>query len=287
MGVATAVAIGSTLVSAGMSASQAAKQSRLQKQAEAEAAKAMAEARKKLEVNFYDKLSVKKEPYELAIEAANVAAAQAIQAGQESERGAAATAGRVMMADTDAQRQIATAFGQELSNLEQMSATEDARLRDIGIQLDIGEAEGAQKAARDAQEAKAAATTAAIQGGISAIGQGITAASLYGKNTALQRDALGKSTLTDQQLQDFGYVKNGEKFGLKSVAGTAPAMFGDNGELLQSSSNLDLNVVKNMDRGTYRNFINSLDENQRGILFTNKSFTDNYNPFKYDTIFKQ
>ena len=137
MGVATAVAIGSTLVSAGMSAAQASKQSRLQKQAEAEAAKAMAEARKKLEVNFYDKLSVKKEPYELAIEAANVAAAQAIQAGQESERGAAATAGRVMMADTDAQRQIATSYGQELSNLEQMSATEDARLRDIGIQLDI------------------------------------------------------------------------------------------------------------------------------------------------------
>jgi hypothetical protein len=287
MGVATAVAIGSTLATAGMSAAQASKQSRMQKQAEAEAEKAMASARRALEVNFYDKLSVKKEPYELAIEAANVAAAQAIQAGQESERGTAATAGRIMMADTEQQRQIATAFGQELSNLEQLSATEDSRLRDVGVQIDLSEAEGAQKAARDAQEAKAKATEAAIQGGISAIGQGINAANLYSKNTALQRQALGNSTLTDQQLQDFGYVKNGEKFGLKSVAGTAPAMFGDNGELLQSSSNLDLNVVKNMDRGTYKKFINSLDENQRGILFNNKSFTDNYNPFKYDTIFKQ
>jgi hypothetical protein len=287
MGVATAVAIGSTLASAGMSAAQAAKQSRMQKQAEAEAAAAMASARKNLEVNFYDKLSVKKEPYELAIEAANVAAAQAIQAGQESERGTAATAGRIMMADTEQQRQIATAFGQELSNLEQLSATEDSRLRDVGVQIDLSEAEGAQKAARDAQEAKTAATEAAIKGGISAVGQGINAANLYSKNTALQRQALGKSTLTDQQMQDFGYVKNGENFGLKSVAGTRPAMFGDNGELLQSSSNLDLDVVKNMDRGTYKKFINSLDENQRGILFTNKSFTDNYNPFKYDTIFKQ
>ena len=106
MGVATAVALGTTLASAGVSAAQAAKQSRMQKQAEAQAAKAMADARKRLEVNFYDKLSVKKEPYELAIEAANVAAAQAIQAGQESERGAAATAGRVMMADTEQQRLV-------------------------------------------------------------------------------------------------------------------------------------------------------------------------------------
>jgi hypothetical protein len=287
MGVATAVAIGSTLATAGMSAAQASKQSRMQKQAEAEAERAMASARKNLEVNFYDKLSVKKEPYELAIEASNVAAAQALEAGRESERGVAATAGRVQMAKNEQQRQIATAFGQELTDLERLSATEDSRLRDVGVQIDLSEAEGAQKAARDAQEAKAAATEAAIKGGISAVGQGINAANLYSKNTALQRQALGKSTLTDQQLQDFGYVKNGEQFGLKSVAGTAPAMFGDNGELLQSSSNLDLNVVKNMDRGTYKKFINSLDENQRGILFTNKSFTDNYNPFKYDTILKQ
>ena len=104
MGVATAVAIGSTLVSAGMSAAQAAKQSRMQKQAEAEAAKAIASARNRLDVNFYDKLSVKKEPYELAIEAANVAAAQAMEAGRESERGTAATAGRVLAADTEQQR---------------------------------------------------------------------------------------------------------------------------------------------------------------------------------------
>jgi hypothetical protein len=287
MGVATSIAIGTTLATAGMSAAQASKQSRMQKQAEAEAAKAMASARNRLDVNFYDKLSVKKEPYQLAIEAANVAAAQAIQAGQESERGVAATAGRIMMADTDQQRQIATAFGQELANLEQLSATEDSRLRDVNTQIDLSQAEGAQKAARDAQEAKAAATEAAIKGGISAVGQGINAANLYSKNIGLQKQALGNSTLTDQQMQDFGYVKNAEKFGLKSAAATPPAMFGDNGELVKASSNLDLNVVKNMDRGTYKKFINNLDENQRAMLFNNQSFSDNYKPFDYSSIFKQ
>ena len=279
MGVATAVAIGSTLVSAGMSAAQAAKQSRMQKQAEAEAAKAMADARARLDVNFYDKLSVKKEPYELAIEASNVAAAQAIQAGQESERGSASTAGRIMMADTENQRKIATAFGQELANLEQLSATEDARLRDVNTQIDLSQVEGAQKAARDAQEAKAAATEAAIKGGISAIGQGINAANLYSKNIGLQKQALGKSTLTNEQLGDFGQIENGEKFGFKSAV--RPPMQG------ATASNLDMNVIKNMSRGEYKDFIKSLTEDQRGILFNNESFTQNYKPFDFSSIYKQ
>jgi hypothetical protein len=288
MGVATSIAIGTTLATAGMSAAQASKQSRLQKQAEAAAAKAMSDARKKLEVNVYDKLSVKKEPYELAIEASNVAAAQALEAGRESERGVAATAGRVQMAKNEQQRQIATVFGQELTDLERLSATEDSRLRDIGVQLDLSEAEGAQKAARDAQEAKTAATEAAIKGGISAVGQGINAANLYSKNTALQRQALGQSTLTDQQMADFGVVKNGEQFGFKSAGLTQSPLLGDDGKIIKAgTSNLDMNVIANMDKGTYKDFIKSLTPDQRGILFTNKSFTDNYNPFKYDTILKQ
>jgi hypothetical protein len=65
---ATALAIGGIAVSAagtGMSFAQANKQKKLQKQAQADAQKAMEEARKKLEVNYYDQLAVQKEPYEL------------------------------------------------------------------------------------------------------------------------------------------------------------------------------------------------------------------------------
>jgi len=77
---------------------QAGKQRRLQQQAEADAAKAMADARKKLDVNYYESLAIQKEPYELEREALIAAGAQAIEAGRESERGAAAVAGRVQMA---------------------------------------------------------------------------------------------------------------------------------------------------------------------------------------------
>lgn len=267
MGVATAVALGTTIAQAGVSAAQAAKQSRMQKQAEAEAAKAIAEARKRLDVNFYDKLSVKKEPYELAIEASNVAAAQALAAGQESERGTAATAGRVLMADNDQQRKIATLYGEELMGLERLSADEDSRLRDENVNLDLAQASGAQLAARDAQEAKAAATTAAIQGGISAVGQGITAAALYKKDTGAQKDAAGKTEFSPDEFNRFGNVKNGEQFGFSPV--------------IDGTNNLDFEVIKNMDKGTYKKFINNLSPDQKAILFNSQSFMDNYNPFDF------
>ena len=69
MAVATAAIGGLVIsgVSAGMSFSQASKQRKLQAQAEQDAAKAMAQARKKLDVNFAEQMSVKKEAYDLEL----------------------------------------------------------------------------------------------------------------------------------------------------------------------------------------------------------------------------
>ena len=72
MGVATAVAIGGLVVSAASATGsfiQANKQKKAQSKAEAAAAAAMENARAKLEVNFYDKMDIKKEVYELQREA--------------------------------------------------------------------------------------------------------------------------------------------------------------------------------------------------------------------------
>jgi hypothetical protein len=159
-GVGAAISAGGTI----MSFTQAAKQQGLQRQAEAKAAQAMQEARNKLEVNFYDQLAIQKEPYELQREAALVQGAQAIQAAQEGDRGAAAAAGRVQMAQNEAQAGIRTAMGKELSDLERLSATEESRLRDINVQLDMGEIAGQQQIAADAQQAQAAAMMEGFQG---------------------------------------------------------------------------------------------------------------------------
>jgi hypothetical protein len=147
-----------------MSFVQAGQQKRLQREAEAKAAKAMADARKRLEINYAKERSIQKEPFELQREAMLSAGAQAIQAGVESDRGAVATAGKVYMAQNEAQGGIRTAMGAELTDIEKEIIDEESRLRDLNVQLDLGEVQGAQLAARDAQEAKTAYTEAGIKG---------------------------------------------------------------------------------------------------------------------------
>ena len=188
----TAIALGGLALSAGstgMSFAQAGKQKKAQRQAERDAEEAMVEARKKLETNFYDSLSIQKEPYELEIEALLSQGAQAIQAGVESERGAAATAGRIQMAQQQAQAGVRTAMGQELTNLEKLSAAEDARLAGLESNLSLQEVAGAQQAARDAQVLAAQSTTQGVQGLASMGQQAIsTFVPLFAKQST---DALG------------------------------------------------------------------------------------------------
>lgn len=187
MGVATAVAIGGLALSAGstaMSFMNASEQKSKQQQAEAAAADAMAAARKKLEVNFYDQMAIKKEPYELQREALLSQGALAVQAGQESDRGAAATAGRIQMAQNEAQAGIRTEMGKEMTAIEEKQLAEDSRLRDLGAQLDLGQAEGAQMAAANAEEASAAAQAQGIQGAIGLGTQALNTLPLYFKSGA-------------------------------------------------------------------------------------------------------
>jgi len=181
---AAAVGIGISAVSAGMSFAQASKQKKLQRQAQADAQKAMDQARKRLEPNYYAALSVQKEPHELAREALNVQGAQAIQAGVESERGAAATAGRVQAQMNTAQQEERNDYGKELTDLAKLTAGEDSRLRDVNVQLDLEEVAGQQQMAADAQQAATASTEQGIASATSALQQGIAAAPLYGKNKA-------------------------------------------------------------------------------------------------------
>ena len=271
MAVTTAAVVGiaATAASTGMSFSQAGKQRQAMRNAERDADTAMQAARKKLEVNFYDNLSIQKEPYELEREALLAQGAQAIQAGVESERGAAATAGRIQMAQQEGQAGVRSAFGQELSALEKLSAQEDSRLRDIGAQLDLGEVEGAQLAAANAQELGAQATQQAMQGVVSTGQQVASALPLFAQNRSAQKSALGNMTLSTEQFQSFGNVK-GKNDGVSKSMGVA----GTDG-----FTNLDLEKIKGMSNSQYRQFRNELSPEQRLMLFTNKQYLNNYDPF--------
>ena len=180
---ATLIAAGAGLAATGattaMSFTQANKQKKLQKEAEAEADKMMASARARLDVNYMDALSVQKEPYELQREAMVAQGAQTVDAAQESERGAAAAAGRVQMAQNEVQGAIRTEMGKELTEIERLKVAEESRLRDLQTQLDLGEVEGAQMAARNAQEMAAQATTQGWEGVTSAATQVANLVPLY------------------------------------------------------------------------------------------------------------
>jgi hypothetical protein len=187
MALGTALAVGSaasSAIGAGMSFAQASRNRKLQLEAEAAAEKALSDAKRELEVNYYDQLSLPTQAYELERDAIMASAAQAIEAGRESERGGVATAGRIQMAAQDAQRKTAADVAEQLMALDKLSATEDARLADERKKILALEAEGAQAAAASAQGMAAQS----MQSGFGALTQGLGSAlgredffALYGK----------------------------------------------------------------------------------------------------------
>jgi len=199
--IAAGAGLAATGATTGMSFFQANKQKKLQKEAEAEADKMMASARARLDVNYMDALSVQKEPYELQREAMIAQGAQTIDAAQESERGAAAAAGRVQMAQDIAQGDIRTAMGKELTEIERLKIAEDARLRDLQTQLDLGEVEGQMMKARNAQEMAAQATAQGFEGVTSMATQAANMIPLYpnlgGGNKAAQGYTGPKASATN------------------------------------------------------------------------------------------
>lgn len=166
----TTVAAVTALSSMGLSIGQAAKAHQDRVRADREADRFMEEARKKLDVNYYESLAIQKEPYELEREATLQAAATAIEAGQESERGAAATAGRIMMASNKQQGDIRSDMAKEKALLDEAIVKEETRLMDERRALDLGEVEGAQIASKEARMIK----DRAIQNAFSSLGSALT-----------------------------------------------------------------------------------------------------------------
>ena len=201
--------IAGTGASTGISIGQSVKQKRAIAEAQRAAAKSMAEARKRLDVNVYEALGIPKEVYELEREALLQQGQLALQAGTEgSQRGAAATAGRVQLAQQRGQAGVRSKMAQELYGLEKLTAAEEGRLRDLGYQLDLAEAEGAQIAAARAEQARQQALSSAA-GAVTQLGfQAMQLAPLYEKTAGVKAaDKLlkvaekGGNTMTDVQSQ--------------------------------------------------------------------------------------
>jgi len=198
--IATGIGMATTAGTTAGSFAQAGKQRRLAKEAQMEADKAMAAARGKLDVNFLEALAIQKEPYELQREATLQAAATALEGVREGDvRGAAAGAGRVALATQQGLSQNRAAMSKELQALEMATAQEESRLRDIGVQLDLQEVQGAQQAVADAELAKRQAIRQGAQGLVSLGQQAAAAAPLYAKSR--EAKALNRAMNANPNLQ--------------------------------------------------------------------------------------
>jgi hypothetical protein len=232
MAVATALTIGSLAATGATTANsfaQARKQRMLQQDAQRTAKEAMDAARKRLEVNVYEQSAIAKQPYLLEREALLRAGAQGMEAARESERGAAAAAGRIQMAQQEGQQQSRSNMESEIQTMRNKIMEEDQRLLDEGYQLNLEEVAGAQQAAADAQVARATAIGEGFEG-VANLATGIgEALPLYMKQApqrALTRagrraggmENLRSKILDDQVLQQYAGLQNFDFSSIQDVS---------------------------------------------------------------------
>ena len=249
-------------ISAGTTAAsfiQAGQQRRKQQQFEADAARALAEARQKLQVNYAEAMSINKEPYNQERLAMLNAGAQITQAAAESERGAAAAAGRILASQQTAQADIANRQGLDMQNIQNAILEEESRLRDVNVGLDVQEIAGQQQAAADARLAADMAKKEGIQNIVNTAQQGLGMVNLYQKDTTEERNAIGNVELTADELSRFG----------------SPELLP-----LSSSGAPDFRQFQGMSNRDYKKFRRGLTPEQKNILYSNPGYFNSYgNPF--------
>lgn len=211
MGLVTGTALAISAIGTGASFVQAGKQNKLAKSAQAAADEAFKKAEAQLDVNYFEQLGISKTPYENQRDAIAQAGAQAMEIAKESERGGAATAGRVLAQSNIAQQNITDKQTKDLEALNKLVATEESKLGTARANLSLSQAEGAGIAAAQAENLSNQAVTQGIQGLGNMAMIGLQGSELYKQdkaggaaglagdtNTAVTLDATPSFTPTNQ-----------------------------------------------------------------------------------------
>ena len=201
--VAAGIGAGTTIYGGAKSFSDASKARKRGEAAQRAADKAIEEAKKRVDVNVYEQLSIAKEPYELMREAQLVQGATGLQAAVEgSSRGAAATAGRIQMAQGQQQAAIRAQQAQQVDALNKLVADEDARRQQQLAGIAMDEAAGAQLAVRDAEEDRANYIAQGV-GTLGSIAEGLSSSYAEGNfgqaNTRRQQRLAEEARLNEVQ----------------------------------------------------------------------------------------
>ena len=183
MAVTTAAVVGVAASAGGAinSFSQSAKQGRMAEKAAAASKKAMAEAKRKAEKNFYAGLNVSTEAYDRAFENNLQAQTQNIQALQEGDpRNLAAGVGLVQQASDATTEATRLGLQKDLeANAKMKADAKDAINQDLK-RIDLGYAKDQEKVAQESAAASAAAMSQGISGVVSTVGSAAQLAPLFG-----------------------------------------------------------------------------------------------------------
>ena len=154
----TAVSVISSVAGSIKSGKQARAARTKANEAEAAAKEAMAEARGRLEVNFYDALSVNVDTYNQERDNLLSSVANLSYASQQGEsRGIGATAQQLLIASQKSRQSITDRQAKEIADIELLQAEQDIANRDALVKLDEAEAKGAVQMEQAALEAEAVA----------------------------------------------------------------------------------------------------------------------------------
>lgn len=174
MAVLAAIGLGVQALSGVGSFIQAGQRQKEINKANAAAQKAVAEAKKQIQVKPYEALTVSDTPYERQREQFASQAAQATQAAAEMGAAGMGRVGAIAMAGDEAQAKVRDQQIKQLETIEQLKAKDEARAAQQMATLSLQEAEGAQQAAADAQSAKAASITSGM-GSMAGLSQNLIA----------------------------------------------------------------------------------------------------------------
>tara|TARA_R100000664_G_scaffold27157_1_gene37675 strand:+ start:1463 stop:2245 length:783 start_codon:yes stop_codon:yes gene_type:complete len=199
---AAVVGIGTGVTSSVMGFQQAAKQRDLAADADDAAEKALKEAKRKAEKDYYEGLNVPLDAYEAEFEQNLAVAKQQTEALQEGDaRALAAGAGRIGAQAAESAEKTRIAMGEEISDLNKMKADSKEAINQQLIELDVAAAKEQNQRKRDAEAAQAAG----IQQGISGMGQALSSAAslapLYKQSAADKRGSKLASQFKGTDLQ--------------------------------------------------------------------------------------
>lgn len=165
LGITSAViAVASAATSVGMSVDAKNKQKAAQRRAEKEADKSIKAAKRSAAVRYMEKLAIAEQPYRVAQENLASVAATGIEASRQNPRQAAAAVGQAMMSNLEAGQKIRADQSTKLYDLAKLKAEEEQAIQKTMVDIELGNVEGAQMAAAQAEEQAALADQQIAQG---------------------------------------------------------------------------------------------------------------------------